>query len=67
MDDDDDQNSQDNKLLAQIKNKFYEQSILVNQLFNFVGMLSKKENLADKIIVEYPDMGAMLARGMLFT
>ena len=41
MDDDDDQNSQDNKLLAQIKNKFYEQSILVNQLFNFVGMLSK--------------------------
>ena len=30
-------------------------------------MLSKKENLADKIIVEYPDMGAMLARGMLFT
>lgn len=67
VDDDDDGDSEDKKLHTTITTGFREQAEIVNFLFKVIQSVSATDADTPNVIVNYPDLGSMLERGMMLS
>jgi len=67
VDDEDDGDSEDKKLLLSITASFKEQSEIVQHLFDFISEVFSIDPETPLVIVNYPGLSSMLERGMIIT
>ena len=67
LDDEDDGDSDDKKVLLGINLGFKEQAEIVNQLFNLINLVFTVDPETPSVIVNYPSLSQMLERGMMLS
>ena len=65
--DEDDGDSEDKKTLLAITSAFRQQADIVQQLFNFINEVFSLDVLTPTVIVNFPELGGMLERGMILS
>ena len=65
VDEEDDGDSEDKKLLLSIMSGFKEQSTIITSLFNYLDKVFSLDKEIPNAVVEYSDLSQMLERGII--